>query len=175
MTSNGFEPFEIVVDSDSAVVFENADVKDHWPASNFHPTHDLYPEFDPKKPISAGESWEFQPSMTGTFRFHDHLFPEFNGNLVVAPKAKSFIDSLVEELGKFLAGLFLPFRQDPQARSSVLAGGAGFDLTEAAAEVEQKGLLRSRDAGEDSGEYLVSQMDACFSTGGKDSCYEDLA
>lgn len=83
MTKNGFEPQEITVDIHSTVRFINEDDADRWPASNLHPTHTIYPEFDPKEPIAPGKLWEFHPRKAGSWKYHDHLFPHLRGTLVV--------------------------------------------------------------------------------------------
>lgn len=83
MTENGFEPQTITVDENSAVLFINRDKVDRWPASNIHPTHEIYPEFDPKRPISPGSSWPFKPKKPGEWKYHDHLLPHIRGTLVV--------------------------------------------------------------------------------------------
>lgn len=84
MTENGFEPKELTVTEGDEVLFinNNGDVA-RWPASNFHPTHTLYPEFDPKISIKPGESWTFKFDKPGTWRMHDHLIPHFTGTIVV--------------------------------------------------------------------------------------------
>jgi hypothetical protein len=83
MTPDGFEPESITVDKNSTIIFLNKDNKSRWPASNVHPTHDLYPEFDPKKPIAPGESWPFKPKEVGEWRYHDHLLPHKRGTIIV--------------------------------------------------------------------------------------------
>lgn len=83
MTDEGFSPREVVADTNALVRFVNNDTVDHWPASDVHPTHDLYPEFDPTKGIAPGDSWFFRPKRTGTWKYHDHLFPHRRGVLRV--------------------------------------------------------------------------------------------
>ena len=83
MTSAGFEPSEIEIKNGETVLFENTDTRDRWPASNIHPTHGIYPEFDPKKLIKPGESWEFKFDKPGQWKFHDHIIPEFIGEINV--------------------------------------------------------------------------------------------
>ena len=83
MTQNGFEPQSVTVDQNQTIIFLNEDSKDRWPASNNHPVHDIYPEFDPKKPISPGGSWPFKPKKAGEWKFHDHLNPHMRGTLIV--------------------------------------------------------------------------------------------
>jgi plastocyanin len=91
MTPNGFEPKELTVVQGDEVLFINNDEVDRWPASNFHPTHTLYPEFDPKTHVKPGESWKFTFEKTGTWRFHDHLFPHMTGTIVVLEDANATI------------------------------------------------------------------------------------
>lgn len=83
MVKNGFEPKDTQVDQGDTVIFINQDVTDRWPASNIHPTHGIYPEFDPKKPITKGQVWQFKFDKSGVFKFHDHLNPTQNGTIEV--------------------------------------------------------------------------------------------
>lgn len=83
MTSDGFVPQELSVDTSSTVIFINHDTFSHWPASNTHPTHELYPAFDPKRPIELGQSWSFKPKKVGAWKYHDHLFPHIRGAIIV--------------------------------------------------------------------------------------------
>lgn len=82
MTDNGFEPKELTVTEGDEILFINNDDTDRWPASNFHPSHTLYPEFDPKMHVKPGESWKFIFEKTGTWRMHDHLIPHMTGTIV---------------------------------------------------------------------------------------------
>ena len=83
MTSSGFQPNEVTIDENTTLNFINDDAVEHWPASDLHPTHQIFPEFDPKKPIPKGDVWIFKPKKVGTWKFHDHLFPHFKGVLTV--------------------------------------------------------------------------------------------
>lgn len=83
MTADGFVPQEAIVDINSTVIFLNRDTKYRWPASNTHPTHELYPLFDSKQGIASGESWLFKPKKAGEYKYHDHLFPHKRGLLIV--------------------------------------------------------------------------------------------
>jgi plastocyanin len=79
MTEEGFEPSDITIAPGDTIRWVN-DGKDwHWPASNLHPTHLLYPEFDPLKPVAAGASWDFVFEKAGDWKFHDHLHPDKGG------------------------------------------------------------------------------------------------
>lgn len=79
----GFTPGSITVKKGTTVVFKNTDVVGHWPASAPHPTHTIYPEFDSKKTIAAGQSWSFTFEKVGTWKYHDHLNPTIYGSVTV--------------------------------------------------------------------------------------------
>ena len=81
VTEAGFESAE--VRKGTTVVFENAGDEDHWPASDDHPTHDLYPGFDPEKPLKPGSEWSFTFDRPGSWGYHDHLNPYLTGEVVV--------------------------------------------------------------------------------------------
>lgn len=87
ITVDGFMPSEITVDTNSTIFFLNKDKESHWPASNPHPTHNLYPQFDPQMPIESGKSWAFKPTRIGEWKYHDHLNPHKGGILKVADEA----------------------------------------------------------------------------------------
>ena len=79
MTNDGFVPSEITLKRGDTIVWFNESSDWRWPASNLHPTHLLYSEFDPLKPVAPGESWSFRFDKTGDWRFHDHLRPNKGG------------------------------------------------------------------------------------------------
>ena len=83
MTNNGFEPSEFEVRAGDIVQWVNDDAVERWPASDMHPTHGIYPEFDPQYPIPPGESWSFRFEKEGRWKFHDHLKPLFHGIVYV--------------------------------------------------------------------------------------------
>lgn len=83
MTSEGFSPEEITIKKGQTVTWVNNTSEFLWPASNLHPTHGIYPEFDPREPIAPGESWSFTFQKVGTWRYHDHLRPIERGVIEV--------------------------------------------------------------------------------------------
>ena len=98
MTANGFEPASVTIKgSDRIIVFKNEDTEAHWPASNIHPTHHLYPGsgiekcntpdektiFDACRPIQPGGSYVFTMNVAGDWTYHDHEHPEFTGDIVI--------------------------------------------------------------------------------------------
>lgn len=82
-TDKGFEPETIKIKKGTEVVFKNLGIQPHWPASNLHPTHGIYPEFDPQKAIDPGEAWPFVFKKKGAWRYHDHLYPQVTGSIEV--------------------------------------------------------------------------------------------
>ncbi len=84
MSDDGFSPSSFSVHKGDRVDFKNISTSTyHWPASDLHQTHELYPEFDPKKPIPPGETWSFVFDRVGAWRFHDHLHSSKRGTLTV--------------------------------------------------------------------------------------------
>lgn len=99
ITSNGFFPKILTVSVGETVTFVNKDNVAHWPASDLHPTHTIYPGSDIKKcfdetsdktllfdscrPLEQGESWGFTFTETGTWDYHDHKNAGLVGAIVV--------------------------------------------------------------------------------------------
>lgn len=90
---DGFDPAEISIHKGDEVVFKNDDKQEHWPASDLHPTHNIYSEFDPKVPIQPGKTWRFKFEKTGKFKLHDHLFPHLGGVITVSDSDEVATDS----------------------------------------------------------------------------------
>lgn len=83
MTANGFNPSQITIPVGGTVRFVNNDETERWPASGFHPTHQLCPGFDSLKPMAPGESYEFTFKEAKTCPMHDHLNPSLRGSIKV--------------------------------------------------------------------------------------------
>lgn len=83
IADHGFEPAILNIDKGTRVKFINLGKNQHWPASNFHPTHTLYPEeggcfgskLDACRGLDPGESYVFKFNAAGEWSMHDHLFP----------------------------------------------------------------------------------------------------
>ncbi len=110
LISKGFFPQSLEIMQNTTVKFINNDTQDRWPASNIHPTHEIYPKFDSKKPIPAGQSWDFTFDKVGSWRFHDHLIPLFGGTIVVKtdPSQKNIISATT--LSKNMVTFFYKFK-----------------------------------------------------------------
>ena len=83
MKPDSFEPKNITVQKNTRVIFKNEDTQDRWPASALHPTHGVYPEFDPQENIKPGGEWSFVFDKVGSWKYHDHLMPSLTGEITV--------------------------------------------------------------------------------------------
>ena len=85
MSGSKYEPSRLTIAKGTTVRFANEATSsgDFWPASNIHPRHEIYPEFDPKKAISQGDSWDFRFDKKGIWYMHDHIDPTITGVIVV--------------------------------------------------------------------------------------------
>ncbi len=87
IVSSGFSSRLSNIGLGDTVAFVNKDTAPHWPASDIHPTHNVYPEkggclgskFDACKGLKQNEKYEFTFFQSGSWCFHDHLNPEFVG------------------------------------------------------------------------------------------------
>lgn len=78
-----YTPSTLTIKNGDIVVFKNNSSEDFWPASAQHPNHLEYPDFDPKKPVAAGQTWQFKFTKSGAWGFHDHLTPSAFGKITV--------------------------------------------------------------------------------------------
>jgi len=83
MTEDGYIPNVFRIKKGTKVRFQNVDSYGHWPASDLHPTHTLYPEFDSKRVVKAKEEWSFVFDKVGVWTMHDHLSPYITGKITV--------------------------------------------------------------------------------------------
>jgi len=82
-TDLGFSPEVVAITKGSTVTFVNNSSRDFWPASNLHPTHEIYPEFDSLEGIPSNGEWSFRFNKEGRFEYHDHLASNFDGVIIV--------------------------------------------------------------------------------------------
>lgn len=78
-----FTPKRLDIELGQTVAFANDSDKEFWPASNIHPTHEIYPELDAKGRVPSGGSWTFKFAEPGFWRYHNHMAPEDSGLVVV--------------------------------------------------------------------------------------------
>lgn len=79
----GFSPEVVEIAQGGTVTFKNEGSRDVWVASNDHPTHLLYPEFDAKKGYTPGSEYQFTFEKAGTWEYHDHLKASLGGTVIV--------------------------------------------------------------------------------------------
>lgn len=94
---NGFDPEEISIAKGDFVVFSTTAGNPFWPASNLHPLHDIYPEFDAKGAVNPDESWTFRFTKVGEWEYHNHLFPAHRGKIRVLAKGAAFNPGALRE------------------------------------------------------------------------------
>ena len=129
ITDEGFDPSTIEIEQGQTVIFENEGEEDHWPASDVHPTHEIYSEFDPGRPVSPGETWKFTFEKAGAFTLHDHLYPQFTGTIAVvkdeiggdtiaqktaSSERKNYISLLFERIKTFFVKILSKSSADKQ-------------------------------------------------------------
>lgn len=83
LREDGWEPREITIQKGDTVVFSTERDAPFWPASNLHPVHEIYPQFDPRRPIEPDATWSFTFTRVGEWEFHDHLYSPFTGRIIV--------------------------------------------------------------------------------------------
>jgi hypothetical protein len=89
LTEDGYRPEEVTIEKGDTVVFKTTLNEFFWPASNLHPSHEIYPEFDPQEPVDAKQTWSLTFTKVGTWKYHDHLAPYYTGTITVKEKKKT--------------------------------------------------------------------------------------
>jgi len=82
-SDSGFSPVSLTVKVGDTVNFKNQANISMWVASDPHPVHTTYPEFDAKKEVAVGGTYEFTFTKTGTWKYHNHLNPSDTGTIIV--------------------------------------------------------------------------------------------
>ncbi len=82
-SADGFSPQRVDIEAGETVVFANQARALVWPASHIPPTHAIYPDFDSRGVIPAGEAWAMIFERPGFWRYHNHLLPSQTGLVVV--------------------------------------------------------------------------------------------
>jgi len=145
MTDTGFQPSEITISQGDTVVFRSTGERGHWVASNYHPTHTVYPNSDIRKcgtvyepllfdactVIEPGEEYRFTFHEAGVWNFHDHVFARYSGRVTVRKKNSpaSFIYATVYKPALSALATFVSFFQDPPSKTPIglsLGNGATF-------------------------------------------------
>ena len=100
LRDDGFHPRTLTIRAGETVTFTSERGKYFWPASDFHPTHLLYPKFDAKKPVAPRASWSFTFDTPGTYKFHDHLAAFYFGIVRVTDANGSAPDDCMNHGGQ---------------------------------------------------------------------------
>ncbi len=79
-TNSGFVPNSLIVTVGTKVTFINQSGNTMWVGSDSHPVHTEYSAFDQLK---TGESYSFAFTETGTYNYHNHVFPSHTGMVIV--------------------------------------------------------------------------------------------
>lgn len=82
-TNEGFTPKEIKIKKGEKIKFINLSDRKMWVASNNHPEHDIYPEFDQKEITLRGTEYEFTFEKIGNWGYHNHLYSNHTGTIIV--------------------------------------------------------------------------------------------
>ena len=81
--ANGFSPEVLRIPLGATVTWINKDVRVTWIASDLHPVHTIYPEFDQKRGMSKGESYSYTFTRRGSWGYHDHIVSSRIGKIIV--------------------------------------------------------------------------------------------
>ena len=95
----GYSPKTITIKIGETITFKNESSRNVWTASALHPTHTTYSgtstqqhcpdlsntSFDQCTGSSAGDSWSFTFTKTGSWKYHNHLNSSDSGTVVVKP------------------------------------------------------------------------------------------
>ena len=100
LREDGFHPRVITIRAGESVTFVNSRSKYFWPASDFHPSHSLYPAFDAKEPLPPHARYTFTFTEPGTYPFHDHLAAYMFG-VVRVTDAKGVVSDDCRQGGNF--------------------------------------------------------------------------
>jgi len=89
LRQDGFYPEKITIRQGDTIRFTTTLGQPFWPASNIHPTHTIYPEFDPKESILPKDSWSFEFTEPGLWKYHDHIHANYTGKITVLTPSKN--------------------------------------------------------------------------------------
>jgi plastocyanin len=81
--NEGFTPQEIRIKKGETIKFINLSDRKMWVASNNHPEHNIYPEFDQKDIALREGEYEFKFEKTGAWGYHNHLYSNHEGVVIV--------------------------------------------------------------------------------------------
>ena len=83
VSATGFSRKEITIMAGESVTFVNSDSIIHTANSDPHPQHTSFQFINEISRLAAGEKKSLTFSTIGTYKYHDHLNPQFTGTVVV--------------------------------------------------------------------------------------------
>ena len=78
-----FSPATVNIKVGDTVKFVNQSSLAMWVGSDPHPSHSDLPGFDSKASVGKGASYSYKFTTAGTFGYHNHLYPNQEGTVVV--------------------------------------------------------------------------------------------
>lgn len=82
-TSSGFSPSSLTINAGDSVHFVNNTSGTMWVASDPHPMHSDYSEFDAQKGYASNTTYSFTFDEAGTYEYHDHQHASMRGTIIV--------------------------------------------------------------------------------------------
>lgn len=83
ISDSGFSPQTVTIKPNQTITWFNQDSLNHQVNSNPHPTHTDYLPLNNVGFLGPGQKRSLEFPIKGTFKFHDHLNPQFVGSVVV--------------------------------------------------------------------------------------------
>lgn len=80
---SSFSPSSLKIKAGDIVTFKNTSNDELWVASNPHPVHTDYPEFNSKNLIPTGQTFDFKFIKVGTWGYHNHRNTSVTGTIIV--------------------------------------------------------------------------------------------
>ncbi len=119
VTDTGFSPKKITITKGTAVTWINNGNALHWPASDIHPTHTVYPGstiekcltpekgtvLDACRGLKHDEKFSFTFNEIGKWGMHDHLYPGYTMSVEVTESNDNLM-TLFTKIIDFLKKLF---------------------------------------------------------------------
>lgn len=82
-TNEGYFPKQLTVKKGESVKFVNMSDRMVWTASDEHPSHNIYPEFDQKTVGGKDNEYIFKFEKVGVWNYHNHTFAAHFGTVTV--------------------------------------------------------------------------------------------
>jgi len=111
INDNGFFPNKVKISAGTSITWINEGKRNHWPASDFHPTHTKYPgsgiakcgtgeeakTFDACNGLKKRENYTFTFDKAGAWTAHDHIYPGLTMAIEVTEKENKNNESVISK------------------------------------------------------------------------------